>query len=73
MNLRRFSAPDPRVSMAPNLNSKYSLLPRGLRRRFRLLPSVLHNFSILQFTNLRTLTLFTSPSIRNMDQMLDPP
>jgi hypothetical protein len=26
-----------------------------------------------QFTNLRTLTLFTRPNIRNVDQMLDPP
>lgn len=26
-----------------------------------------------QFTNLRTLTLFTRPSIRKVDQMLEPP
>jgi hypothetical protein len=26
-----------------------------------------------QFTNLRILTLFTRPSIKNVDQMLDPP
>jgi hypothetical protein len=29
--------------------------------------------STAQFTNLRTLTLFTSPSMRNVDQMLEPP
>ena len=46
----------------------------------RFLPSVTTNFTSVknfvtpaQFTNLRTRTLFTKPSIRNVDQMLDPP
>ncbi len=36
-------------------------------------PCVHNNLATTQFTNLRTLTLFTRPSIRNVDQMLEPP
>src|SRR5579862_1250272 len=82
----RFSGPDPRVSMAPNLkykdfdfsqpdsgNAAVSSHPIPHNSFSCDKPCVYNNLADTQFTNLRTLTLFTRPSIRKVDQMLEPP
>jgi hypothetical protein len=75
-NLYRFSGPDPRVSMAPNFKFKdfdYRKPDSG-NAAVSSHPQPHNSFiATTQFTNLRTLTLFTRPSIRNVDQMLEPP
>ncbi len=76
------SGPDPRISMAPNYNLIKIISRPDSGDTTVLLASANSDTPSqtlsattckTQFTNLRTRTLFTRPSIKNVDQMLDPP